>query len=148
MTAPAPRPPGRSPRRRGEEGETLIEALVAVVLIGVAFLTVLGGLGTAVVSSVAQRQTVGADAIARSTAERIIGAPYAACARGYGTPAPPAGYAVTVTVEYWDGVGAFGPACPSTDTGVQKVTLTVRATGPRPVKDTTLELVKRESMPS
>ncbi|MFE5538944.1 prepilin-type N-terminal cleavage/methylation domain-containing protein [Streptomyces sp. NPDC056492] len=144
MTGPAR--PAR--RRRGEEGETLIEVLVAVVLMGVAFVTVFGGMGTAIISSVAQQKVTGADSVIRSAAEKVVGAPYVSCASGYGTPTPPAGYTVTVEIEYWDGVGAFGPSCPTADTGIQKVRLTVRATGPHPVRDATLEVVKRESMPS
>ncbi|MGW5398761.1 type IV pilus modification PilV family protein [Streptomyces sp. NPDC003952] len=143
MTAPARRPR----RRRGEEGETLIEVLVAVVLIGVAFVTILGGMGTAIISSVTQQEVTSADSIVRSAAEKVVGAPYVSCAGGYETPAPPAGYTVTVEVAYWDGVGAFGAACsPTADTGVQRITLTVHSTGPRPVRDVTLEVVKRESM--
>ncbi|MFJ3877663.1 type II secretion system protein [Streptomyces sp. NPDC090077] len=144
MTATGPARRARLPR--GEEGETLIEVLVAVVLIGVAFTAVLGGIGAAVAGSAAQRKVTGADAVARSAAEKVVGAPYAPCARGYETPAPPAGYTVTVEIEYWDGVGAFGRSCPTADTGVQKVTLTVRTAGPHPVGDARLEVVKRESM--
>ncbi|MFC4332560.1 type II secretion system protein [Streptomyces andamanensis] len=144
MTGPA----RRQRRRRGEEGETLVEVLVAVVLMGVAFVIILGGMGTAIVSSVTQQKVTGADSVVRSAAEKIVGAPYVSCAGSYDTPGPPAGYTVTVEVEYWDGVGAFDRLCPAADTGVQKVTLTVHSTGPRPVRDTTLEVVKRESMPS
>ncbi|MGV9266166.1 type IV pilus modification PilV family protein [Kitasatospora sp. NPDC003701] len=142
MTGPARRPR----RHRGEEGETLVEALVTVTLLGVAFVAILGGIGTAIISSATQRKVTGADSIVRSAAERVVSSPYVPCARGYETPAPPAGYTVTVEVEYWDGVGAFGRPCPTADTGVQKVTLTVHATGPRPVRDTVLEVIKRESM--
>ncbi|MFE2268367.1 type II secretion system protein [Streptomyces lavendulae] len=139
--------PVRRPRRpRGEEGETLIEVLVSVVLMGVAFVTIFGGIGTAIISSVRQQKVTGADSVVRSAAEEVVGDPYVSCAGGYGTPTPPPGYTVTVTVEYWDGVGAFATACPAADTGVQKVTLTVRSTGPHPVRDATLEVVKRESM--
>ncbi|WP_030727922.1 hypothetical protein [Streptomyces sp. NRRL S-237] len=137
----------RRPRRpRGEEGETLVEVLVAVVLMGVAFVAVLGGVGTAIISSVTQQKVTGADAVVRSAAEKIVSAPYVSCASGYDTPTPPAGYTVTVKIEYWDGVGAFGRPCPTADTGVQKITLTVHSTGPHPVGDATLEVVKRESM--
>lgn len=139
--------PARRPRRpRGEEGETLVEVLVAVVLMGVAFVAVLGGIGTAIISSVTQQKVTGADSIARSAAEKIVSAPYVSCARGYATATAPAGYTVTVEIEYWDGVGAFGRPCPTADTGVQKITLTVHSTGPHPVGDATLEVIKRESM--
>ncbi|MFE2728716.1 type II secretion system protein [Kitasatospora sp. NPDC059327] len=144
MTGPARRPR----RRRGDEGETLVEALVAVALIGVAFVAILGGIGTAIISSATQRKVTTADALVRSAAEQVVGAPYVSCATGYGTPTPTAGYTVTVEIAYWDGVGAFGRPCPTADAGVQKVTLTVRATGPHPVRDTTLEVIKRESVPS
>ncbi|MEU6477358.1 type II secretion system protein [Streptomyces sp. NPDC047017] len=136
----------RRPRRRGEEGETLIEALVTVVLMGIAFVTILGGIGTAIISSVTQQKVTTADSVIRSAAEKVVSDRYVSCARGYETPTPPAGYSVTVEIEYWDGVGAFGRPCPAADTGVQKVTLTVRSTGPHPVRDATLEVVKRESM--
>ncbi|CAM5647788.1 hypothetical protein SAVIM338S_06441 [Streptomyces avidinii] len=144
MTGPARNP--RRPRRRGEEGETLIEVLVAVVLMGVAFVTIFGGMGTAIIGAVTQQKVTGADSFIRSAAEKVVGDPYVSCASGYETPQPPAGYTVTVTVEYWDGVGAFGGPCPAADTGVQKVTLTVHQTGPHPVRDAVLEVVKRESM--
>ncbi|MFJ6051567.1 type II secretion system protein [Streptomyces sp. NPDC092307] len=140
------RPARRPWRRRGEEGETLVEVLVAVVLIGVAFVTILGGIGTAIISSARQQQVTSADSVIRNAAEKVLGAPYVSCAGGYETPTPPAGYTVTVTIEHWDGVGAFGRSCPTADTGVQKVTLTVHSTGPHPVRDATLEVVKRESM--
>ncbi|MFB7053487.1 prepilin-type N-terminal cleavage/methylation domain-containing protein [Streptomyces vinaceus] len=150
MTGPARRPArgpeGRSQRRRGEEGETLIEVLVAVVLMGVAFVTIFGGIGTAIISSARQQKVTGADSVVRSAAEKVISARYVSCADGYETPTPPAGYTVTVEIEYWDGVGAFGRPCPPADTGVQKVTLTVHSTGPHPVRDATLEVIKRESM--
>ncbi|MFD9611712.1 type II secretion system protein [Streptomyces sp. NPDC004288] len=142
MTGPA----RRTRRHRGEEGETLVEVLVAVVLMGVAFVTVLGGLGTAIISSVAQERLTGADSVVRTAAERIVSEPYVSCAAGYTTPVPPPGFTVTVEIAYWDGVGSFGPSCPAADTGVQKVTLTVHQTGPRAVEETTLEVVKRESM--
>ncbi|MFD7032536.1 prepilin-type N-terminal cleavage/methylation domain-containing protein [Streptomyces sp. NPDC059917] len=146
MTGPARPTAPRPLRRRGEEGETLIEVLVAVVLMGVAFVALLGGMGTAIIGAVAQQRLTGADSFVRSAAEKVVGDPYVSCATGYETPPPPAGYTVTVEVAYWDGVGAFGPACPTADTGVQKVTLTVHSTGPRPVGDAVLEVVKRESM--
>ncbi|MCZ0983285.1 type II secretion system protein [Streptomyces diastatochromogenes] len=143
----APPCPARGPRRpRGEEGETLIEVLVAVVLMGVAFVTVFGGIGTAIISSARQQKVTTADSVIRSAAEKLVATPYVPCADSYDTPPPPAGYTVTVEIEYWDGVGAFDQSCPTTDTGVQKVTLTVHTTGPHPVRDTTLEVVKRESM--
>ncbi|MFD4372357.1 type II secretion system protein [Streptomyces sp. NPDC058486] len=142
MTGPA----HRARRRRGEEGETLVEALVAVVLVGIAFMAILGGIGTTIVSSVTQQTVTTSASVVRSTAEKIVSTPYVPCAASYETPPPPAGYTVTVEIEYWDGVGAFGRSCPTADTGVQKVTLTVRSTGPRSVRDATLEVVKRESM--
>lgn len=119
---------------------------MAVVLMGIAFVAILGGIGTAIISSVTQQKVTGADSVIRSAAEKVASEPYVSCASGYETPTPPAGYTVTVAVEYWDGVGAFGRPCPTVDTGVQKVTLTVHSTGPHPVRDATLEVVKRESM--
>ncbi|GGY14813.1 type II secretion system protein [Streptomyces xanthochromogenes] len=141
--------PARRPRpRRGEEGETLVEVLVAVVLMGVAFVTILGGIGTAIISSVTHQKVTSADSVIRSAAEKVVSDPYVSCASGYETPTPPTAYTVTLKIEYWDGVGAFVQSCPTADTGVQKVTLTVHQTGPHSVRNATLEVVKRESMPS
>jgi type II secretory pathway pseudopilin PulG len=56
--------------RRGDGGETLIEVLLAVAIIGVTAVAVLGGLVTAVSSSTEHRSLAAIDADLRSVAEQ------------------------------------------------------------------------------
>jgi type II secretory pathway pseudopilin PulG len=122
----------------GDRGETLIEILVAVMIMGIAVVVLIGGVGTAVRMSGIHRQQAKADAYVRAFAEALETAvanspsTYADCATTttYGsvyTP-PDATYTASVTaVAYWS-AGAFGSTCVvGADTGVQRVTLRVRS---------------------
>jgi len=122
-----------------ERGETLVELLLAIVILGLAGLAVLGGMGTSIIVSDAHRKETVSGAAVRAYAEQLqtkvaasgyvsCAAPgsYASAAVGY---APPAGYAASQTgVKYWNlATKAFGATC-GTDSGVQAVTLQVRDT--------------------
>jgi prepilin-type N-terminal cleavage/methylation domain-containing protein len=128
-----------------EEGFSLVELLVTIVIVGVTFSALLGGLITTITVSSLHRKQSTADSVARSAAEWVkdsVQTPYANCA-GVGTYsfsglAKPAGYSVAVqTVEYWDGAGPvagtpysldshLGSSCPgSGDKGLQRITIHV-----------------------
>lgn len=122
---------------RDDAGETLIELLVAVVVIGIATTAVLGGLVVAVDSSALARNESRVQAALRSWAEQLSAVGdtgayrYVPCAAPSAFPAPdvvPSGFTATVTaVEYWTG-SAWTATC-GTDAGVQRVTLRVTAPG-------------------
>ena len=97
-----------------DEGFSLAEVLVTVVILGITFTAILGGLMTSIRVSDFQRTEATADAVARSAAEWVkdsVRSPLLPCgtAAAYasalaGLPKP-SGYSATVTsVDYWDGV--------------------------------------------
>jgi Tfp pilus assembly protein PilV len=116
-----------------DAGESLIELLVTVVILGLATTGISGALLAAGKASTMQRQQVLAQNVLRSWADQIAARAYADCATTttLASPAPsmPAGFTATVTsVEYWNGGSSFtGPGTCVTDTGIQRVTLSVSA---------------------
>jgi type II secretory pathway pseudopilin PulG len=124
-----------------ERGETLVELLLAIVILGLAGLAVLGGMGTSIIVSDVHRKETVSGAAVRAYAEqlqtKVAGSAYVNCATpssyangtiGY---TPPAGYVASATrVTYWSVAGkTFQSAC-GTDSGVQAVTLQVSDTPP------------------
>jgi type II secretory pathway pseudopilin PulG len=124
-------------RRRGQGGETLLELLLTVAILGTAFIGVLAGIGTTLTASDTQRQAATAETVLRSYAERMkdpVDVPYVACATtatyatpvGFTLPTPEWSASVT-TVLLWQGntPPTFLASCPVPDKGVQQLTLTV-----------------------
>lgn len=145
------RPPRTRLRRcDAERGETLVELLVTVVIVGTAVVALVGALALAVRVSDIHRKQATAGAAVRAFAEAIetrvsATAGYVNCA----TPASyagaytgtPNGYTATITaVEYWDGT-AFATTC-TTDTGIQRVSLQVASDDGRATE--TLDVVLRQ----
>jgi prepilin-type N-terminal cleavage/methylation domain-containing protein len=117
--------------RGSDRGITLLELLITMVLMGIAFAAVLGGMGVFLKAANNQRSVASLDARIRTYAEALIAAPYVDCASSstYSSVAAPTGYAATVSIAYWDGSipASFRTTC-STDVGVQQLTITLRAT--------------------
>ena len=143
------------PRRlqRSDRGETLIELVVAVAILGIAAVAILSGLMMTVRSSVMHRNDASSGAYVRSFAEAIQSSVdnsggYKSCttaALAYGSVAVeglPAGYTKTVTaVQSWNG-SAWG-AC--TVDGIQRLDLKVTTTGDNQHKaEETLTVVLRQ----
>ncbi len=130
-----------------DEGFSLAEILVTIVIVGITFTAILGGLMTSIRVSDLQRTEATADAVARSAAEWVkdsFRTPYQNCAvvadySPYLAALPtPSGYSATITnVEYWDGAapaasGTYSlspgppdhiqPSC-SADKGLQRITI-------------------------
>jgi len=142
--------PRRTPART-DRGETLVELVIAVAILGIAGVAILGGLMMSVRSSVVHRNDASGDAYVRSFAEAIqtyVDAnniqPCATAASSYkAVPVTdlPSGYTKAVTVQSWNG-SAWG-AC--TADGIQRLDLTITTTGDVEHRaDETLTVVLRQ----
>jgi Tfp pilus assembly protein PilV len=134
-------------RRSGsthDRGESLIELLVAVLIMGTTVVAVVGGLGTAIMMTDIHRKQATATAYLRELAANVDGAVvsgtpgYKACPAKswYVAPYSPApGYDAQITdVGYWNGTSfvVVVPSCnPANDLGVQRVSLSVTTTDGR-----------------
>lgn len=145
----------------GEAGFTLVEVLITVALMSIAFVAILGALGTMIAAGSTHRALSTGEVAIRDLAEAVKSeslVPYIDC--GYdpftsysndvSNPAkydPPAGFSATVvSVTYWQGdaAGTFSASCPSPDRGAQLVRLRVEGSaGTRPA-DQEVEVVKRK----
>jgi Tfp pilus assembly protein PilV len=143
-------------RRRGERGETLVELLVTIVILGSAIIALVAGVATAIASSDSHRQEATAEGVIRSFAERVqdpTDVPYVSCALVSTYPASPPGFtlpagwpsASITAISYLQADATFGPTCPSPDLGAQQLTLQV--TSPHSVHGTTETLVIVKRLP-
>jgi prepilin-type N-terminal cleavage/methylation domain-containing protein len=119
-----------SGRRRSDRGITLLEILITVALMSIAFASVLGGMGLFLKTEGVQRTTARLDVDLRTYTEQLLDVAYVNCATAasYSAIAAPAGYAASLKIAYWDGnlPAAFGSSC-STDKGVQQLTVVLTA---------------------
>ena len=114
-----------------ERGETLLELVVAITILGVCVVAVGAGVVMSVKISTIHRDQATADATLHNYAETVLGA-YPPCAPA-GPPnypaslslAAPAGFvSPTATVRYWNAASSnFTDTCPSADPGLEQVTL-------------------------
>jgi prepilin-type N-terminal cleavage/methylation domain-containing protein len=117
--------------RRDESGFTLVEVLVALAIMSVAFVAIIAGLAVFFRGVRTQRGTADFDAAARSHAEQLLAQPYADCLTVSPTTLA-GGFSATVDVRYWDGIDDatvdFVATC-TTDHGVQQLTVTLSRDG-------------------
>jgi type II secretory pathway pseudopilin PulG len=137
-----------------ERGETLLELLIAVVIMGITVVAVIGGLATSIKISDIHRKQATAGAAVRSWAEAIenyvASTSYIDCAGrdaykpsvvGY-LPSLPVGYTWSQTAATsWDGSSSNWVSCVS-DNGYQKVLLSVTSPDLRVTE--TLDIVLRK----
>jgi prepilin-type N-terminal cleavage/methylation domain-containing protein len=136
-----------SPARAGERGLTLVELLLAVTIMGIAFVAILSAMGTAIiVSDMSKRQST-AESLLVSWAETLKARDYVANPSTNQTSgeysynvimgsAPPSRYTATFVVKCWDGVtsdtsdaagfNALGGGCTS---GLEQVKLDISSSG-------------------
>jgi type II secretory pathway pseudopilin PulG len=138
---------------RDERGETLVELLATIVIMGTAVVAVIAGIGVAITASDANAKQVTALTVVRNYAEAIQAGRYVPCATAasYAPAAvaftPPPNFTVSVTgsVAYYDGTSTapavFAAACPSPDMGAQQFTIRAQSTDNR--ADRSLQIVKR-----
>lgn len=128
-------------------GETLIETVLAVMILGISVAAVSGAVMLATGAAAMNSQTTESDMILRSWAEEVALAPYAPLCRTPSQVAAAPGngwsggggtwtrtlsdipYTATVTeVRYWSkDANDFRSNCDSPDSGVQRITLEVSA---------------------
>jgi Tfp pilus assembly protein PilV len=129
---------------RLEAGDTLIEVLIALVIISIAVTGLLGALITSITTSGEHRSLTVEDTVLRSYAEayenQIQFQPspdFRECetASQYksalASPTTPSGYTINFTVQYWNKNGSsFDQTCGASDkTGVQLITLNAQGPG-------------------
>lgn len=134
--------------RLTEDGTTLIEVLMTVLIMSVAFVALAGGLWTAVVASDANVKLATAEATARAFGEFLKRAAYVDCATtsSYSTAGfvVPSGYTATISaVSYWEPLAEnFQSTCPTPDGGMHMLTFSVAATDGKATE--TIQMVKRK----
>lgn len=142
----------RTLRLRSESGDTLVEVLLTVVIVGIAFVALLAGLGTSVRLSGVHRGQANADIAIVSAADAVKTQPYVPCpdvtTASYsptaGVSLPPGWSAsnLTITAVYgWNGQ-QFTP-CQKEDGGLQLVS--ILATTPDGKSTEAIDVVKRST---
>lgn len=138
-------------KNRDESGDTLIEVLLTMMVVGTAATALIMAFSTAIAASAEHRNLASTDTVLRSVSEKVIAvfqvqganAAYTSCAipgtpgdtTGYNnnsaiqaqltTASKPFNYSASITdVQYWSGAG-FSPSCPPGSTAPQQITLTV-----------------------
>ena len=135
-----------------DRGETLLELLVAVTIMGIAVVAIIAGIGTSILVSDIHRKQATAGTVVRNYAEAvdrgIAAGPYTSCATtgAYASPpgfSPTSGFTASITaVQYWnDTTKTFSGTC-TTDGGVQKLSLRVASGDGRASE--TLDLIVRK----
>jgi hypothetical protein len=138
-------------RLTSERGDTLVEILIAVAILGIAFAGILAGLATAISLSGRQRGQASADIVLVSSADSVKNQAYVSCptvsASSYSATSGvtlPAGWAasnLTITAfKSWNGT-TWSATCPATDKNVQLVTIT--ASAPDGKSSESVDVVKR-----
>ena len=149
------------PRIADEDGFSLAELLVTIVLVGITFVAILTGLMTTIRVSATHRTEATTDSVARSAAEwvkDIAHNPYRTTCNGpgmytlSGLPAP-SGYSATITrVDYWDGVAPLATgtynlsshilsSCTGGDKGLQRITIVATSSDGQATE--TVQIMKR-----
>lgn len=141
------------PVARGERGETLIELMATVVLMGVSIVALIGSLLGAMTTSNTHRRATRAGNEAVNVVEDLRGQTYVPCATTttYTLPTPPPTYTYTIesvrrlqNANANPAVWVSNAGCtPTNDQGAQIIKIRVRSAG-TPAVSRSLSLVKRK----
>jgi len=123
-------------------GDTLIEVVMAVAILGIAVVGIISGLGTTILGANLHRaQATGGTSLVTAV-ENLKTQTFQACPAVYAALTPPAGWTQSVTVQYWDSsTSSYGDACPSLDATLEKVT--VALTSPNGKVTESVDVIKR-----
>jgi Tfp pilus assembly protein PilV len=115
-----------------DSGSSLVDILLAVGIMGVAMVSIVGGMMTASVGADVSRRTAEAQQLTRTYAESVAADTYVDCASSYAATgfSLPAGFVRTTVITYWNGT-TFASACPATDSGLQRVSVTIKSSNDR-----------------
>jgi len=119
---------------RSEEGSTLVEVIISVVILGIVTAGLLAGMTTTTASSNIARDQANAETALTSVAQAVNDAalyPYQCSSADYplvpGVPALPNGFAPTITIsQIWNGTG-FVPFQAGQCKGMQELTIQVES---------------------
>lgn len=148
-------------RRRGENGETLVETLVSAAILGIVGIGIIGAIASVLISTDIDRRVSKGETVLRSYIAAVQATPYQACAGGDAYPddyTPPGGFTTAVTrIDFWNGGGpkatsgsgalTFTNGCEGTDHGLQRITVRVTSAGERGTTETAT-FVKRGPVPA
>jgi Tfp pilus assembly protein PilV len=121
----------RPQRPKRDQGESLIELILAIGILGICVLAIGTSIALSVRMSAIHRNQATADAFLHNYAETLQSSYSAQCgpAATYAAElTPPLGtfQAPVVSVQYWNSASAsFGSTCITPDAGLQQVTLTL-----------------------
>ncbi|MBV9097762.1 MAG: type II secretion system protein [Frankiaceae bacterium] len=144
----------RAAASRNDAGDTLVEIVIALAIMGIAVVAMLTGLSAVTNASALHQDHATAETYLRAAAEAVAGTnvAYDKCTGShtpsYTLPSNPTGFQLSVAlIKYWDGTsggGTFLSSCPATgDKGAQQITLEIKSTGsPALAVDQTVTVVK------
>lgn len=140
---------------KSDVGETLVETLVAVALLGIAAVAVIGSVTMGVRAANMNVGNGSNQNLVRDWAEQIEAMPYDLCAQTTAYQSvvpPPAGTTLTITqIRYWDGAAyqVSTPSCvDANDEGLQEIALLAQSASATGTEQFPLVIVKRRECAS
>ncbi len=138
-------------RFRSERGESLLELIVAIAILGVCVVAIGAGVTLSIKISAIHHNQATADAFLHNYAETLQ-ASYPACSGSVapdyaaGLPTPSGFASPTATVAFWDKTAKSfnSTSCPATDPGLRQVTLNLTSTDGF-VKESLVFVVRQQS---